>query len=74
MGWGIFPWGPTFSVNESAVSAHMSHIRIRNKMLHMRTYVTNCYVCVQLYPCVTHGNFNVLRLRTTVRICNMWIS
>ena len=24
--------------------------------------------------CVTHGNVNVLRLRTTVRICNMWAS
>ena len=31
-----------------------------------------CYVCVQLYAYVTHGNVNVLRLRTAVCICNIW--
>ena len=61
------------------MSAHMSHIRIRNKCVtyaysctHTYAYVTNCYVCVQLYAQITHGNVNVLRLRTNVRICNMW--
>ena len=36
--------------------------------------VTNCYTCIQLYTYVTHGNVNVLRLCTTVRICNTWTS
>ena len=36
--------------------------------------MTNCFVCVRLYAYVTHDNVNVLRLRTTVRICDIWIS
>ena len=29
-----------------------------------------CYICVQLNAYVTHGNINVLRLRTAILICN----
>ena len=29
-----------------------------------------CYICVQLYANVTHYHCHVLRMRTTVRICN----
>ena len=41
----------------------------------MRTVVRICYmryVCVELYVYVTHGNVNLLHLRTTVRICKTW--
>ena len=57
------------------VSVHMSHIRIPKICyicVQSYSYVRNCYVCVQLYAYyVTHGNVNVLHLRTPARICNL---
>ena len=46
----------------TAVRILRTSVRIRNKLFRIRTTVSIW----------THDNVSVLRLRTTVRICNMW--
>ena len=56
------------------MSVHILHIRIRSMyeryvvVVHIR-YIF--FICIQLYAYVTHFSSSVVRLRTTIRICNM---